>query len=155
MFDFYYCGTVPMIPELERIDLISDDDEVCDFKVPTIYYEGLSDTCEEEPVYDWLMDSVMLVKNQYVVKFTESTTNEVLLKDVNGEREWVDGQEARLWAVDIENREDVRVAKEYIVEMYDLEKGEKKRGKVVFDEPSPMDEYELSKIEKFCPAASE
>ena len=154
MTNSYYLGTVPMLPDLEKIDVFADDDDVSRFKVPTIYYEGMSDTCKEEPVYDWIMDSVFMVKDQYVVKFIESTFNEVLLKDEKGESEWVDGRLAGIWGIDIEGREEIRVAKGYIVKMYDLEKGEKKRGKVVFEVTSPMSESELSELRKFYPAGS-
>ena len=146
MTNSYYLGTVPMLPNLEQIDIFLDDDDASRFKVPSIYFEGISDTYEEEPVYDWLTDSVMMVKNQYVVKYIESTFNEVLLKNDNGESEWVNGKAAEILGIDVENREDVRIAKEYFVEMYDLEKGEKKRGKVTFEETSPMSEYDYSEL---------
>ena len=154
MTNSYYLGTVPMFPDVEKIDVFLDNDDVSRFKVPTIYFEGMSDTYEEEPVYDWLKDSVLMVKDHYIVKYIESTFNEVLLRDNNGDCEWVNGKFGDIVCIDIEGREDTRVAKEYFVEMYDLEKGEKKRGKVVFDVTFPMSESELSELRKFYPAGS-
>lgn len=151
MTNSYYLGTVPMLPDLEKIDAFVDDDDVSRFKVPTIYFEGMSDTYEEDPVYDWLKDSVILIKNQYAVKYIESTFNEVLLRDNNGDCEWVNGKLGEIECIDIEGREDTRVAKEYFVEMYDLEKGEKKRGKVVFEVTSPMSECDFRELKKFNP----
>lgn len=149
-----YEGRVPMSPELDKIDFYSNDDDVCCFKVPKIYYGVVQESCEEEPVYDWRMDTLVMAKNQCAVKYIESTGIEVLLENKYGEREWVKGKIAEILDIDIEGRENVREVTEYFVEVYDFEKGEKKRGKVVFEEPSPMDEYDLREFGKFCPANS-
>lgn len=149
-----YFGTVSMIPELAKMDFFSGDDDVTSLDLPKIYFDGMRDLYEEDYAYDWLMDSVIMAKDQYVIKFTESTTNEVLLKDMNGESAWLNGQVALMLGVDITEQEDIRVLKEYFVEVYDLEKSEKKRGKVVFEEPSPMSEYEFSEFGKFYLAGS-
>ena len=143
MANMYYEGMVPMCPEIDKMRIISEDDDVCCFMVPAIYYKVMNEVNEEESVYDWRMDSLVMANKQRIVKYIESTCIEVLLKDKNGELDWVNGKLAEIVGIDIEGREDARVAKEYIVEMYDLEKGEKKRGKVVFDEPSPMSEYDF------------
>lgn len=149
-----YEGRVPMFPELDKIDFYSNDDDVCCFKVPQICYEALCESCEEEPAYDWSMNSLVMAKSQYVVKYIESTGIEVLLENKYGESEWVKGKIAEILDIDIEGRENVREVTEYFVEVYDFEKGEKKRGKVVFDSPSPMNEYEFSEYGKFCTARS-
>ena len=138
-----YEGKVPMSPNWDEIELCSNDDNVCCLMVPKIYYGVVQESCEEELVYDWRMDVLAMVKNQCAVKYIESTGIEVLLKNKYGESEWVKGKIAEILGIDIEGSEDVREVTEYIVEVYDLEKGEKKKGKVVFEETSAMDEYDL------------
>jgi hypothetical protein len=151
MATLYYEGKIPMFPELDKIDFHSNDDDVCCFKVPKIYYEKLCESCEEEPVYDWCMDFLVMVNNQHVIKYIESTGIEVLLKNKYGESEWVKGKIAEILGIDVDGREDVRKTTEYIVEMYDLEKGEKKRGKVVFEETTHMSEYEIDELKQYYP----
>ena len=154
MINTNYFGTVPMVPELAKIDFFSGDDDVTSLDVPTMYFDGWRDLYAEEPEYDWILDSVIMIKDHHVTKFTESTCNEMLLECEDGESRWISGVTAQAVAADITEREGIRVLKEYFVEVYDFEKGEKKRGKVVFEEPSPMDEYDLREFGKFCPANS-
>ena len=153
MANFYYTGMVPMLPELDKVAFNTNDDTVCGFKVPPICYGVMSEKSDES-VYDWRVDSLVMTKNQYVMVYVESTFNEVLLKNLDGEKEWVNGKVADIVGIDIGGREDVRVAKEYFVDLYDFEKGEKKKGKVVFEDASPMSEYEFSEFGKFCTAGS-
>ena len=143
-----YEGKAPMFPEVDKIDFYSNDDDVCCFKVPRIYYGAVGELCEEEPLYDWCMDSLVMVNNQCAVKYIEATGIEVLLKNKYGKSEWVKGKIAEILGIDIEGREDVREVTECIVEVYDFEKGEKKTGKVVFEETSAMDEYDLKEFGK-------
>ena len=154
MISTNYFGTVPMVPELTKIDFFSGDDDVTSLDVPTMYFDGWRELYEEEPGYDWTMDSVIVAKGNNVVKFTEVTCNEMLLKCEDSESRWISGVTANAVGADITEREGIRVLKKYFVEEYDFEKCEKKRGKVVFEESSPMDEYELSEFGKFCPANS-
>ena len=151
MFSFYYDGTVPMFPDVDNMKIDTNDKNVCCFKVPAIYYGAMSESFEEEPMYDWLVDSVTMVNDQKVVKYIESEFIEVLLKDKDGEPTWVNGKIAEILGIDIERREDVRVGHEYFVEIYDLEKGEKKRGKVTFEETSPRDEYDFADLKNCYP----
>ena len=151
LYSVYSEGSVSMIPDLDRMDIYSDDDKVCCFEVPGIHYTVMSETCEGDPSYVWRSDSVTVVNNHHIVEYIELTSTEVLLKNQNGESEWVNEKAAEIVGIDIGNRENVRVVKDYFVEINDLEKGEKKRGKVVFEEPSPMSEYDFSKHEKCYP----
>lgn len=154
MISTNYFGTVPMVPELAKIDFFSGDDDVTSLDVPTMYFDGWRDLYEEEPGYDWILDSVIMIKDHHVTKFTESTCNEMLLECEDGESRWINGVTAQVVGADITEREGIRVLKEYFVEVYDFEKGEKKKGKVVFEDASPMSEYEFSKFGKFRLAES-
>ena len=154
MDKLYYEGMVPMFPYVDKMKIDTNDKNVCCFKVPAIYYGAMSESFEEEPVYDWLIDSVTMVNNQKVVKYIESEFIEVLLKDKDGKPTWLNGKIAEILGIDVAEREDVRVGQEYIVEIYDFERGEKKRGKVVFNEPSPMSEFDFNELAKYYPAGS-
>lgn len=135
-------GVVPMIPEMEKAYMECSDDDNSLFKVPQIYFEGRRDICEGKPAYNWDLDSVLIIKDKCVVKYTESTTYEVLIKDDKGKTEWIDGKVAEIWGADIENYEDIRVSKKYYVERYDLEKAEKSKYKVTLEETSNMNDYD-------------
>lgn len=148
MISTEYCGTVPMIPEFEKMDFFSGDDDVTSLDVPKIYFDGVRELYAEDYMYDWILDSVIMVKDDHIVKFTESTCNEMLLKDEDGESVWVDGVMAQIVGADVTEREDLRVLREYWVEVYDLKKGEKKRSKVVFEESSPMDEHDFIMLKR-------
>ena len=154
MISTNYFGTVPMVPELAKMDFFSGDDDVTTLDVPTMYFDGWRDLYEEEPGYDWIQDSVIMIKDHHVTKFTESTCNEMLLKCEDGESRWISGVTAQVVGADITEREDIRVLREYFVEVYDFEMGVKKRGKVVFEETEPMSEYEISRFGKFCSEGS-
>lgn len=146
MLELNSYGVVPMIPDMKKANIECDDDDNTLFKVPQMLFNGRRDICEEEPAYNWDLDSVFIIKDKCVVKYTESTTYEVLAKDIDGKLEWLDGKVAEIMGFDIKGYEDIRVAKAYSIEKYDLEKSEKSKYKITLEETSKMSDYDCHNI---------
>lgn len=141
-----YCyGLVPMKPEIEKIDLINDDD--CAIEIPKIHFEFHIDTDEEQSAHNWYLNSVFVSKDNCVVKYTEATASEILLEDEDGKTVWLNGKEAEIIGIDIEGFIDIRERKDYKIEMYDIDKSEKRRYKVILEETSNMNDYDYYTLE--------
>lgn len=149
MLELNSYGVVPMIPEMKKAYMECSDDDNTLFKVPQMFFDGRRDICEEEPAYNWDLDSVFIIKDKCVVKYTESTTYEVLTKNDDGEPEWLDGKVADIMGFDIEGYENIRVAKAYFIEKYDLEKSEKSKYRVTLEETSSMSQYDYYTLSDF------
>lgn len=147
MYSCYYNGLVPMKPEMKNVDLVCEDDE-CSFEVPEVYFEGTSETHEQESMFNCDTDSVLVHKGKRIVKYTESTFFEILLIDEKDETNWLDGRLANILGADVNDVEEVRPTNEYRIEEYDLEKSLKRRYKVILEETLDIDEYEQCNIEK-------
>lgn len=139
----YYNGLVSMKAEMKKADYICEEER--SFEVPAVYYEGGGDE-NEETVFSWDTDSIFVVKNQKVIKYTKSTFSEMLIRDENGQTSWLDGRIANILGVNVNDSEDTRVSNEYRIEEYDLQKSIKRRYKVVLEESLDMDEQDLYKI---------
>jgi hypothetical protein len=146
MISNYSYGIVPMKPETEKVELIYED--ICAFNVPKILFEGSSETHEENSEFDWNTNSILVIDKKNVVKYTESIFYEILMTDHNGRSDWIDSGLADVLGIDIQGYEDIRVAKKYRIEKFDLEKLEKSTYKVVLEETSSMDNNEYDTITK-------
>lgn len=146
----YYQGMVAMKVDADTLDLICEDE--LSFEVQGVYYECMNEESEDDDAtaLDWKMDSVLVVRNKQVVKYMKSTFSELLLKDDNGEYDWVDGRVARILGVGTDDADDVRAANEYRIEEYDLENSLKRRYKVVLEGTYNMGEYELKEIKEIA-----
>lgn len=146
----FSCSSVRMKPEKEKMDFVcEDEDEGVSLEVPQIYYEGANNVDDEDPCLSWMTDSVVVVRGKRILKYTESNTYEVQLKDEKGESSWCNGSIAAIQGVDIDGCDDIRVSKEYWVEEYDLEKFEKKKYRVSLENISAMDKCDFYNIKSF------
>lgn len=144
MFNCYYSCSVPMKPEMEKLDLdIEDEDvDVGMFELPEIYYTGFADPNEAKPMFGWGVDSVFVKRGNHIVKYEEISQYDVLLKADNGECEWQNGKVSEILGFSANEVVDFRPAKEYRIEEYDLEKSLIKRYKVTLEETSEMSEFD-------------
>ena len=150
MFGNFYEGMVPMNPKMEKKDFISEEEFT--YPVPSVYFE-----CAGEKPYDsssafgWGDDSVTWIKGRNVIKFTESTYNDVLVTDENGENVWLENREADICGFQDSHVNDVIARRRMTVEVYDIDKAEKRLYKVAFERTLPFestDKYFLEKIMK-------
>ena len=143
-----------MIPEVEHREYdptFEEDDfagmleEGYPHRLPKVYLEGWKNPYED---LDAGEDAVIVVRDKHIVKYTKLEHVELLAETEAGELIWVDGR------VDYHEDgfkghilDDIRTAREYMVEEYDIEASKKRKYKVVFDEEAEMnsvDYYLLS-----------
>ena len=136
-----YEGLVGMKPEFEKRHFFSGDDDFT-YRVPQVYFECQGEINHSQLAFDCRYDSVIMVKDNRAVKYTEVDYYDVLLTDVDGRTEWVDGVVADIMGWEIEDAADIRTAKSYWVEEFDWNKSEKRRYKVILEETSKLEEYD-------------
>lgn len=132
--------TAPLKPDMEKADFIEDEIMV---EVPSFYYDGsIRSYDDHELPYVWDTDTILMRRGNYVVKYTETSYYEWLFENEDGSTSWIDGRAAFVIDIDEERVIDVRPAKEYIVEDYDVEKSVKRKYKVTLEETSEMDSWD-------------
>ena len=146
---FYSCS-VPMNPDMDKFDFIMEDEDVsASFEMPEIYYDGFSDPDDEEPMFEWSGDSVLVKRGNHIVKYTAISFYDVLLKKESGGTMWVNGKVANIEGVSADEVLNYRLANEYRVTEYDLEKSEKRHYKVVLEETTAMAESECRTFDEY------
>ena len=146
MYGIYYEGVVPMKPEMKKKDFVSDDE--FSYQMPRTYFWCAGEVYDQATAFTWSDDSLLVVKDNCVVKYTESKFQDVLVVDEEEKKGWLENREAALYGFTNENIEDNIERKRYVVEEYDLEKLEKRKYQVVLETISPMndlDEYYIQK----------
>ena len=151
MSSYYYGGKVEMKPEIEE-NVGNDfmEDEGYPFAIPKVYLEGCGEQYYPQLVFDWDDNSVVLVRDKHVLRYTRSNFVELLAKDEEGNIVWMDGRTAPYsdcWGGKYLDEE--RGAIEYSIEEYDLEQSEKKTYKVVLKETSKMDNDDRFRLKEF------
>lgn len=143
----YYRGySVPMKPEMEKANITIKDEDT--FDIPSIHYDGCVFADDEEFMFDWGIDSILIKQADHIVKYSEISSYDVLLKDEDNESAWYNGAAAENLGATKEDIVDFRPTKEYQIEKYDLEKSLKYRYKVILEETSEMDEFDHLALEK-------
>lgn len=151
MSSIFYGGKVEMKPEIEEnVNKNYLESEGYPFVVPKVYLEGVGEEYYPQTSCAWDDDSVVLVRNDNIIKYTRSSFVECLAKNEEGNIVWMDGRCApysSCW--DGEYLDDYRGASEYTIEEYDLEKSSKKKYKVVLEEESSMDDGDCFRLKDF------
>lgn len=148
MADYYRSCSVPVKPEMEKADIVIEDEDVGCFELPSIYYDGCSFAYDEEFMFDWADDSILVKRAEHIIKYSQITGYDVLIKDEDGEPTWYKGPTAELCGATKEEVIDFRQMKDYWIEDYDLEKSVKRRYKVILEETSEMDEFDHLYLER-------
>ena len=122
MSSICYGGSTRMVPEVEPEDFDPMFDEGYPHKMPTVYLDGWGEVYNRQHCFNWDDDSVVIVRDKRVVKYTRSRFVELLAKNESGDIVWMDGRSAPCsdcWAGEYHNEN--RGAQEYTIEEYDLE----------------------------------
>ena len=143
-----YGGVIRMNPEIENINPISN--EGYPFEIPKVYLEGTGVTYFPQNIFSFDDDSVVVVREKSIVKYTKTSFAELLVKNENGDVVWLDARNVpcsdRWYGVYL-NEE--RGAWEYKVEEYDLETFKKRKYKVVIEETTDLDYWDYRSLSKF------
>ena len=147
MSSIYYGGSVRMNPEMKDVSNDPMIEGGYTHTIPKVFLEGYGESSRY--CCAWDDDSVVLVRDKHMVKYTRSSFVELLAKDEIGNVVWMDGRTApysSCWKG--EYLGEYRDGQEYTVTEYDFETMKKKKYKVVLDEVSDMkksDSYSLGK----------
>ena len=156
MSSITYGGKLLMKAEDDNKTLKNNYDDCFDsypFEVPKVYLDG---TCEDympQVCFSWSDDSVVLVRGNRVIKYTQSNFAELLAKDKDGNIIWMDGRSApysNCW--DGEYLNEVRGGKEFTVTEYDIGTAQKRRYKMVLDETTEFESWDYLQLSDFVDA---
>ena len=145
----FYQGVVPMRPEVEKSDFVGDDELT--YQMPRIGFDCAGEVYESESAFAWHEDSLFMMKENRIVKFTEYNSHNVLLTDLDGQTNWVEGRLADCMGFLVEDTDEVQNTRSYWIEEYDLDKLEKRKYKVTLDSSSAIewqDEYSIKQLLK-------
>lgn len=155
MSSIFYGGTLPM--KVDESKLICNDAMMgmgeYPFYTPDVYLDGYGEIYYSQSGFDWMDDSVVLVREKHITEYTRSDFGELLAKDEEGTLVWVDGRNAPYagcW--DVEYLDDMRDAKEYSITEYNLETLEKKKYKVILTETTKVDAHDYNHLKKYMDA---
>ena len=145
-----YGGSIRMNPDVENENRDPLFEDGYPYKIPEVYLNGCGETYFPQYCFDWDDDSVVVVRNKSVVKYTKSTFIELLAENEEGEIVWMDGRTApfeECWKGKYLDQS--RGAKEFTVEEYDLESHQKRKYKMVLDETAPFEVYDCYELMNF------
>ena len=153
MSSYCYGGSVRMNPEIEENERDPMFDEGYPYSIPKVFLEGNGEVYNRQWCFNWDDDSVVVVRDKHVMKYTRSTFVELLAKNEEGEIVWMDGRCAPYsdcWKGEYLNEE--RGACEYTIEEYNLETLTKRKCKVVLDEETEFDIRDYRSLSNFVDA---
>ena len=136
-----YEGMVSMKPEIENRHFFSGDDDFT-YRVPQVYFECQGEIDHSQSVFDYSCDSVIMVKDNRAIKYTERLSNEILMTDLDGHTAWVDSMIVDCMGGDDDGVSDIRASKSYWIEEFDWNKSEKRKYRVVLEEITQLEEYD-------------
>ena len=141
MSSFGYGGSILMLP----------DESGKSYDGPKIILDGfVEDYMPPKDVYSWSEDSVVTVKGKVVTKFIKASFTEQLVEYEDGKRVWFDSREVP-FGVELDFRfvGDIRDAKAYTIEEYNLDKGEKKTYKVTLVETAEPYHADMAEADEY------
>ena len=153
MSSYCYGGSVRMNPEIEENERDPMFDGGYPYSIPKVFLEGNGEVYNRQWCFNWDDDSVIIVRDKHVLKYTHSTFIELLAKNEEGEIVWMDGRCAPYsdcWKGEYLNEE--RGACEYTIEEYNLETLTKRKCKVVLDEETEFDIRDYRSLSDFVDA---
>ena len=148
-----YGGSIRMNPEIEEKERDPMFDGGYPYSIPKVFLEGNGEVYNRQWCFNWDDDSVVVVRDKHVVKYTQSSFVELLAKNEEGEIVWMDGRCAPYsdcWKG--EYLDEDRGACEYTVEEYNLETLTKRKYKVVLDGESQFDILDYHSLSEYVDA---
>ena len=150
MSSVYYGGLIRMNPESEMLNRDPMFEGGYPFTMPKVYLDGVGESYFPQWCFNWDDDSVVVVRDKQVVKYTRSTFLELLAKNEEGEIVWMDGRRApysTCWGG--EYLDEDRSAYEYTITEYDLNELKKRKYKVVLEEENCLDNWDLDSLSEY------
>lgn len=152
MSDVYFGGTLQM--KIDEGSQVRDDDPMTchgkyPHKIPRVYLEGYV-AYYDQYLFNRISDSVVMVRDDLIVEYTQSKYTELLTEDENGKAIWVDGRTAASDGRGDGKHLDYRNAYEYSVVEYNMVTHEKKRYKVRQEEATQFDVWDSIRIAELC-----
>lgn len=150
MSSVFYGGSIRMNPEVEEETSDPMFEGGYPYSIPKVYLDGAGESYFPQWCFNWDNDSVVVVRENNVVKYTKSAYLELLAKNEEGKIVWMDGRSApysTCW--DGEYLGEEREAYEYTITEYDLNELKKRKYKVVLAEEDLFDNRDLGSISEF------
>lgn len=150
MSSVFYGGSIRMNPEVEEETSDPMFEGGYPYSIPKVYLDGAGESYFPQWCFNWDNDSVVVVRENNVVKYTKSAYLELLAKNEEGKIVWMDGRSApysTCW--DGEYLGEEREAYEYTITEYDLNELKKRKYKVVLAEENYLDNWELDSLSEF------
>lgn len=148
MFSGFCDCSVPMIPDMDKVDFFFDDEGDETFEIPKMYYDGVVDTNDANSMCDYKKDVITLKRGDCVVEYEQFSNFDVLVEDAKGKLIWLNAIGADMCGFTEDEVIDYRPANEYRICVYDLEKSKKLQYKVVLDEVLDMDIWDHKRVSK-------
>ena len=140
MSSIYYNGLVSMKPEMEKKDFLADPyDYGFSYQVPKVCFECEGEIYDSQSVFEWNDDSLMVIKDNCIVKYTKSNFRDVLVRDTDGKKHWLENMIADIYGFGDEDVEASIERKQYTIAEYDLDKSEKRIYEVILKETVKLD----------------
>ncbi len=154
MSSYYYSGSVRMNPEVEdnKSHTMFDDDGYC-LAMPKVYLKGSGEEYFPQFDFSWFDDSVIVVRDNHLVKYTRSSFVELLAKNEAGEIVWMDGRNApysNCWKGEYLN--ECRDAHDFTMEECDLQTKKKRTYKVTLEKETELNIFDYASISNFVDA---
>ena len=152
MSSVYEYGYVQLNPDLNDVYDMEHEEEIYapsnyPFNIPKVYLEGAGEEYYPQILFSWFDDSVVVVNEKILIKYTKHSYGELLAEDENGNVIWVDGRTAPYegcWAGKYLGEH--RGVLEYDIEEFHLDTLEKKKFKVSLESSAPMDVNDVGKL---------
>lgn len=115
--------------------------------IPRVYLEGSCETYYPQIAFGWSDDTIVVARDNFLIKYTKHCYCELLAEDENGNVIWVDGRTAPYsgcWKGKYLN--EVRGALSYDIEEFHFDTFEKKTYKVTLDSTSPITVNDLTNL---------
>ena len=150
MESIYYEVSFPMKPEMEKKDYFCDPyDYELTYRVPKMYFECTGKAFDSKSSLEWSDDSLVVFKNDCIVKYTESNFYDVLVKGTEDPKHWFESRDADIYGFYDDDVEDAIERKLYTVEEYDLKKSEKRKYRFVESTNSKMNDIDKEQVQRW------
>ena len=140
-------GKILLKPVEEEKHEYDYGDEGYPLREPTVYLEGVVEEYYPQTVFSWSDDSVVVVRENRVIRYTRSSFTELLAKNEKGDIVWMDGRNApysSCW--DGEYLDDERHGEEFTIHTYDLSTMKKQSYTAVLQKEEDMDNDDIRRI---------
>ncbi len=143
-------GKILLEPTEEKKHEDDYGDEGYPLRKPTVYLAGAVEEYYPQTMFSWADDSVVVVRENRVIKYTRSSFTELLAKNEKGDIVWMDGRNApysNCW--DGEYLDDERPGEEFTIQSYDLSTMKKHYYKAVLEKEEDMNDYDVSRVSEY------